>query len=325
MPPAAEESEQALVQEDAIMEEIEPTTEIQEDGGEEEQGISVLSMLKADPPPDAIENGWVMHRSRSFRGHVYYFNQFTSECRWDLPFVPTAQSLVAQVETTLKTLNERQQQGQQTTNDGDEDENATSQQDSEKDSNRSILKSALKKSSNTSDKADRKGADDETTTSTSHHSTTTSSSSSSSRHGKRSRHSSSSSSKKHRKDHHTDKNPEKVRVLHILKKHKRSRRPASWRNPKITISQEEATAELEELLAILQESAHDPKELRATFEELAKTESDCSSAKRGGDVGFFERKQMQPAFEKTSFAMKIGDLSGIIETKSGVHIILRLG
>lgn len=118
--------------------------------------------------------------------------------------------------------------------------------------------------------------------------------------------------------------PKEVRVLHILKKHKDSRRPASWRNANITCTQEEAENELTEILTILKES-QTPAELRATMEELARTESDCSSAKRGGDLGFFGKKKMQPAFEQASFALDIGELSDIIETSSGVHIILRIG
>lgn len=115
-----------------------------------------------------------------------------------------------------------------------------------------------------------------------------------------------------------------VRVLHILKKHRGSRKPASWRNAKITDSKEKAIADLRELISILNESGGDHKELRATFEELAKTESDCSSAKRGGDLGFFGRKKMQPAFEKASFGLRAGQLSDIVDTSSGVHVILRL-
>jgi NIMA-interacting peptidyl-prolyl cis-trans isomerase 1 len=119
--------------------------------------------------------------------------------------------------------------------------------------------------------------------------------------------------------------PKQVRVLHILKKHKDSRRPASWRHSSnITISKEDARHELEELKSILKES-QTLEELRATMEELARTESDCSSAKRGGDVGFFGRKKMQPLFEDASFALDIGELSDIVETSSGVHIILRIG
>ena len=119
--------------------------------------------------------------------------------------------------------------------------------------------------------------------------------------------------------------PDQVRALHILKKHKGSRRPASWRRPKITDTKEKAIADVEELIAILKESEDDPKELRATFEELAKTESDCTSAKRGGDLGFFGKRKMQKPFEDASFALDVGELSGVVETSSGVHVILRIG
>jgi peptidyl-prolyl cis-trans isomerase NIMA-interacting 1 len=117
--------------------------------------------------------------------------------------------------------------------------------------------------------------------------------------------------------------PSKVRILHILKKHKDSRRPSSWRQPKITASKEEATEELKGLMELLKEESGEDQ--RATFEELARTESDCSSAKRGGDLGFFGPKKMQPAFEEASFKLAIGELSGVVETSSGVHVLLRIG
>ena len=121
----------------------------------------------------------------------------------------------------------------------------------------------------------------------------------------------------------TGSKPSKVRILHILKKHKGSRRPSSWRQPKITATKEEAIEELEGLIEILKEESGEAQ--RATFEELARTESDCSSAKRGGDLGFFGPKKMQPPFEEASFALEIGEMSGIIETSSGVHVLLRIG
>lgn len=136
-------------------------------------------------------------------------------------------------------------------------------------------------------------------------------------------------SKRARKETVTDassSSPKEVRVLHILKKHKGSKRPASWRNPKITQTKEEAHEELDGLLEILREEEGDLTELRATFQELARTESDCSSAKRGGDLGFFGRKKMQPPFEEASFRLKIGEMTEIIvDTKSGSHILLRIG
>lgn len=133
-------------------------------------------------------------------------------------------------------------------------------------------------------------------------------------------------SKRHKPQSSSSSGPKEVRVLHILKKHKGSRRPSSWRQAKITSTKEEATEELLGLLEIIKEEEANPDELRATFEEIARTESDCSSAKRGGDLGFFGRRKMQPAFEQASFALKIGELTNeVVETSSGVHLILRIG
>lgn len=57
------------------------------------------------------------------------------------------------------------------------------------------------------------------------------------------------------------------------------------------------------------------------FAELAKKESGCPSASVGGDLGYFGKGQMVPAFEKAAFEMKAGDISGIVETSFGYHII----
>lgn len=59
------------------------------------------------------------------------------------------------------------------------------------------------------------------------------------------------------------------------------------------------------------------------FEDIASQFSDCSSAKRGGDLGPFGRGQMQRPFEDASFGLKVGELSDPVWTDSGVHIILR--
>lgn len=44
-----------------------------------------------------------------------------------------------------------------------------------------------------------------------------------------------------------------------------------------------------------------------------------------GHAGWFGRGQMQEPFEKATFGLKVGELSDIIDTDSGSHIILRTG
>ena len=61
------------------------------------------------------------------------------------------------------------------------------------------------------------------------------------------------------------------------------------------------------------------------FCELASKFSDCGSAKNEGDLGKFGRGQMQKPFEDAAFALEVGEMSDIISTDSGVHIIIRTG
>jgi peptidyl-prolyl cis-trans isomerase NIMA-interacting 1 len=42
-------------------------------------------------------------------------------------------------------------------------------------------------------------------------------------------------------------------------------------------------------------------------------------------TGLFGRGKMQKPFEEAAFALKVGEMSDIIDTDSGVHIILRTG
>ncbi|WP_051412126.1 peptidylprolyl isomerase [Halonatronum saccharophilum] len=76
---------------------------------------------------------------------------------------------------------------------------------------------------------------------------------------------------------------------------------------------EEAKAIAEEVLTKL-EAGED-------FGELAKEYSEDGSAANGGDLGFFGRGQMVGPFEEKAFALETGEVSGLVETQFGYHII----
>lgn len=63
-------------------------------------------------------------------------------------------------------------------------------------------------------------------------------------------------------------------------KHRGSRRPASWKDPNITRTKEEAI----EILKQHQQTLKQSPDLASAFAVLARTESDCSSARDGGDL-----------------------------------------
>jgi peptidyl-prolyl cis-trans isomerase C len=104
---------------------------------------------------------------------------------------------------------------------------------------------------------------------------------------------------------------EQVKARHILIAFKGS--PAAQEG-KPELTDEQAKAKADDLRKQIVAGA--------SFEELAKKESDdAGSGARGGDLGEFGRGQMVPEFEKAAFEAKPGDLTPVVKTQFGYHII----
>lgn len=84
----------------------------------------------------------------------------------------------------------------------------------------------------------------------------------------------------------------------------------------IKASEESAAALLIEIEALRQRADNGED-----FAELAAEYSDCPSKQQGGDLGFFSAGMMVKPFEDAAFAMSIGEISGVVKTQFGYHII----
>ena len=105
---------------------------------------------------------------------------------------------------------------------------------------------------------------------------------------------------------------EQVKARHILIAFKGS--PAAQEGKK-ELTEDEAKAKAEDLRKQIVAGT-------AKFEDLAQKESDdVGSGSRGGDLGEFARGQMVPEFEKAAFEAKVGDVTPVIRTQFGYHII----
>jgi peptidyl-prolyl cis-trans isomerase C len=82
------------------------------------------------------------------------------------------------------------------------------------------------------------------------------------------------------------------------------------------IKEDEYPAELEKI-----EAAKARLDAGEAFEEVAKDVSTCPSSAKGGDLGFFGKGQMDPAFEKAAFELEVGQTTGVVKTSFGYHLI----
>ena len=108
-----------------------------------------------------------------------------------------------------------------------------------------------------------------------------------------------------------------IHCHHILIKHVNSRRPSSRLCQVITRPEGEAYASCCQLIG--QINGFDD------FKQLASELSDCSSGSNYGDLGWFSRGKMQPAFEQAAFRLQPGEMTKEpIKSDSGYHLIWRV-
>jgi parvulin-like peptidyl-prolyl isomerase len=104
----------------------------------------------------------------------------------------------------------------------------------------------------------------------------------------------------------------KIHAAHILIAYKGAARATQ----NINKSKQEAKKQAKQILSELKDGAD--------FKKMARSHSDCPSKRNGGDLGTFGRGQMVEAFEDAAFVLEKGELSGVVETPFGFHIIKRL-
>jgi peptidyl-prolyl cis-trans isomerase C len=98
--------------------------------------------------------------------------------------------------------------------------------------------------------------------------------------------------------------PETVRASHILIKVDANADAAA---------KKKARAEIDGVLKRLRAGAD--------FAKLAQEHSQDGSAAQGGDLGYFPRERMVPAFADAAFALKPGQISNVVESQFGYHVI----
>ncbi|MFP4029265.1 MAG: peptidylprolyl isomerase [Candidatus Brocadiia bacterium] len=114
------------------------------------------------------------------------------------------------------------------------------------------------------------------------------------------------------KDKPKEEAPDEIAARHILISHKEAEKSDTER------TRAEAKTLAKKVLS-------EAKREGADFAKLAREYSDGPTAEKGGDLGTFGKGQMDPAFEKAAFKLKVGEISDVVETPFGFHIIKRTG
>ena len=95
--------------------------------------------------------------------------------------------------------------------------------------------------------------------------------------------------------------PESVNIGHILLKISEDADAKEWEKAKVRLRKIRSKKE--------------------DFRELAKQYSQCSSSKKGGDLGYYSRGHLYPPLEIAAFKLKENEVSQPVESREGVHLI----
>ena len=107
------------------------------------------------------------------------------------------------------------------------------------------------------------------------------------------------------------KEPPQVRASHIL--------------VKTDGADEEAKAKARARIDSIRAGVTSEINVEKAFADAARENSDCPSGREGGDLGWFGPGQMVPEFDKAAFEMKVDEISDVVETQFGFHILRKTG
>ncbi|MEC7800203.1 MAG: peptidylprolyl isomerase [Verrucomicrobiota bacterium] len=114
------------------------------------------------------------------------------------------------------------------------------------------------------------------------------------------------------KEKEEEEQPEEVQASHILIAYNGADRA----DADISRSKEEAKSEAERIRKLIVDDSKD-------FAEMAREHSDGPSSTKGGDLGKFKFEVMAKPFSEAAFALEINEISEVVETGFGFHVIKR--
>ncbi len=118
---------------------------------------------------------------------------------------------------------------------------------------------------------------------------------------------------------------EEVVARYEKDKHTFTRKPQIQASHILIMVEKDATAEQKDIARKKIEELHKFAVAGSDFAALAKEHSHDGTAKIGGNLGYFSREEMVKPFSKAAFSLKTGEISGVVETSFGYHIIKKTG